>query len=174
MQLSSLQLFFSNPQSVEHGANRAAFTFTVDSVKTLDRKLLRQKHLQFCIMLNFSSEFWCHIWTVFFGFPFFFSLFLVFFIGSTVSPLNEVELFLGLGWFPPNIFGDLKPPRPPPLSFPDPLTGPFAGLLPGTLPVFPVVLFFCFSFFTDLFTRIVRPSSFEPSSFKANCTESAL
>lgn len=108
------------------------------------------------------------IWTLFFAFPFFFRpFFLGFLLGSTISPLKEVDFFSDFCWLPKTFLEDLK--RPGLLSCHERLF--FAGFLAVSLPP---VWFFCFSFFTDLFTRMERPSSLEAFSSSASCTESAL
>lgn len=102
------------------------------------------------------------------AFTFFFrTFFLVFLFGSTITPLNELRLLVDLCWFLLNLFDD----SPGPASFSCP--GRFLKVLLGLaeVPRLPACLS-CFSFFTDLFTRMDRPCSFEPSSSSASCTES--
>lgn len=85
-------------------------------------------------------------WTLFFGFTFFFCFFFVFMLGSTLTPLKEAGPLVLLGWRA----------RPGP--------GPLADLPPALLSFF----------FSDLLTRMDRPSSLLPSSFRASWTASAL
>lgn len=92
------------------------------------------------------------MWTLFLGLAFFFAcFFFVFLLGSTLMPLKEAEPVLGgplLRWW---------------------------RALPGAGPVADLPLAALASlFFSDLFTRMERPSSLLPSSFRASWTASEL
>lgn len=98
---------------------------------------------------------------LFFVLFFFFKTFLFFLFGFAISPLKD-ERLLGLG---------LKFAWPGFWAPPEPFTAFCLDFLRDPLLL---VLFVCFSFFTDLFTRMDLLSSFEPSSASATSTESAL